>query len=328
MAFQNPAVLLLLLLVPLAAAFITYGEWQRRLRLRLLGDVTLIGPLLVPADSARFWQKLLLWCSCVSCMIVALARPTWGLESSPVRQEGISVLLLLDVSNSMNAQDVAPSRLARAKLDAQAMLRQFKGHEFGLVLFAGSAFLQFPLTTDLASAEVFLQAASSDSISRQGTNLEAALQVALDGFRIVNGRKRIIILMSDGEDLEGDPLTLVAELANENITVYALGYGTASGAEIPLAGGGVKTDAVGTVVTTRLDDSELRRIAEQGGGGYWAVAEDGIASLVEQLRVHKPAALSSTASGKPVERFAVFLALALVFLSLDILLSEVRPRAA
>ncbi|MBL8161596.1 MAG: VWA domain-containing protein, partial [Anaerolineae bacterium] len=202
------------------------------------------------------------------------------------------------------------------------------GHEFGLVLFAGSAFLQFPLTTDLASAEVFLQAASSDSISRQGTNLEAALQVALDGFRIVNGRKRIIILMSDGEDLEGDPLTLVAELANENITVYALGYGTASGAEIPLAGGGVKTDAVGTVVTTRLDDSELRRIAEQGGGGYWAVAEDGIASLVEQLRVHEPAALSSTASGKPVERFAVFLALALVFLSLEILLSEVRPRAA
>lgn len=328
MMFQNPAVLLLLLVVPLVAVVSAHGERLRRARLRRLGDLALLQPLLLAADHARYRQKLGLWAACVCCVIIALARPTWGLESSPVRQQGVSLLLLLDVSSSMNAQDLLPSRLTRARLDAVELMRQMAGNEFGLILFAGSAFLQFPLTVDWVTAETFLQAASSDSISRQGTNLEAALRVALETFRRIQSRDRVVIVLSDGESLDGDALTVADELARADVTIYALGYGTVGGAEIPLPGGGVKTDVDGNIVRTRLDENELRRIAERGGGSYWNAEQSGVAPLVERLRTHETGGLSGASLGRPVERFGLFLALAVTLLGIEMLLSEVRRRAA
>jgi Ca-activated chloride channel family protein len=323
MLFQNPSALLLMLLVPLAWFIAVRGERVRQARLQRLGDAGLINLLLTGKTSGQ-WQKMALWTASLCCLIAALARPAWGLENSPARQEGLSIALLLDVSSSMNAQDVLPSRLTRAKLDAQQLMREFTGNEFALVLFAGSAFLQFPLTTDLASAEVFLQDANSDSISRQGTNLDAALRVAAEMFRIVKGRGRVVIIMSDGETFDGDALAPATTLTDEGVTIYAIGYGTVSGAEIPLQDGNVKTDVDGDIVTTRLDEGGLQQIAERGHGSYWRADEEGITLLSERLRTHETGAISATANSRLVERFGLFLALALGFLSAEMLLREVR----
>ncbi|MBI5669794.1 MAG: VWA domain-containing protein [Chloroflexi bacterium] len=335
MTFVYPAALLLLLLLPAVTGFLVWRERARQSALRRIGDASVIRRVMTPVSPARRWAKAALWLAAVALLIVAVARPMWGVDVEVIETQGVAVMVALDVSNSMNAADVLPSRLERAKLGLWSLVEQLQGNEVGLILFAGTAFVQFPLTTDLASAETFIKAASSAAISRQGTDIEAALRLASKAFDQRRAAQRIVVLMSDGENFEGDPLRAADEAAQQNVTIYTIGYGGTRGEAVPILDDsgnivGYKSASNGDVVLSALDENTLQTIAERTGGMYWRAAADGaeIASIAGQIQQREGSRLENRAQNRGVERFGIFVALALLALSLDMLLPETRREVA
>lgn len=335
MYFITPVNLLLLLLIPALIAFIVWRERIRQHIIRLMGDGDLVHHLFPRMIFTRRIWKSALWLVTLSALLIALARPVWGADISVVETQGVSIMFVLDVSNSMNAQDILPSRLERAKLSLQEMFQGLTGNEMGLILFAGSAFVQFPLTTDTASAQTFLNAASSGSISQQGTDIAAALNLAMDSFDESVTAKRIIVLMTDGENLEGDLDPIISNAAQQEVTIDTVGYGGAEGAPIPILDHngqitGYKADASGNLVLSTLDEATLQMIAQRTGGIYQRAASDGQEAkrLIDVINQSEPSALDRTVQTHDVERFEIFVALAVLALTLEILLPETNRKAA
>ena len=205
---------------------------------------------------------------------MALARPQWGAETQEVERKGVQVMVALDVSNSMLAQDVKPSRLERAKLEIADLMRRLGGDEVGLVLFSGASFIQFPLTSDYATAQSFLDDARPSVISKPGTDIGDAVRTALRGFDEHSNSQRVILLITDGEGHDPNSLDVVKQAAEEGVLFYTIGFGSPEGVPVPLvddAGNvvGYKQDAAGETVLTRLDEKTLQEVARIGGGQYY-----------------------------------------------------------
>lgn len=335
MMFINPAVLLLLIGLPFAIVFFVWRERLRTATLERLGNLRLLLPDSTSISAEYRKWKFILWTVAVIALIIALARPVWGEDVSLIETQGVSVMVILDVSKSMDAQDVTPSRLGRAKLGILDLLKGLAGNEVGLILFAGSAFVQFPLTTDTVSAATFLEAATTQSISRQGTNLEAAIRLGIDSFNDAFSSHRLIILMTDGENHEGNITHIANEAAGRGITIYTVGYGSADGAPIPVrdASGseiGFLTDEAGDQVTSRLDEGVLRTISERTEGKYLRGSSTGeeIRTLIQDISAIESEQLGSRTESQGVERFGIFVALAALALTLEILLPEARREVA
>jgi Ca-activated chloride channel family protein len=332
MTFANSSALLFLLLLPAAVVLFAWRGRVRTAALRRIGDITLTRVLFPQVNSSRRIWKTALWLLAVAALIVALARPVWGVEMDVIQTQGVSVMVVLDVSNSMNAEDLLPSRLERAKLAIHDILDNLAGNELGLILFAGEAYTHFPFTTDTFSAGSFLNAVTTDAITRQGTAIEAALRLAVDAFADKSGTEEFIILITDGENLEGDPLPVADEAARNGIIIHAIGYGDpVDGAPVPVyddAGNVVdfKEDRFGQVVISRLDEIILQQITERTGGLYQRASAGGIeiVNIINQINEAEAGELGSRAEAHGVERFGIFVALALLALSLEILLPETR----
>lgn len=328
MQFLQPAALILIVLVPLAGAFLFWREGQRRLRVLQLGDAPL-----VEAISNFYPRRRLLkngcWLAALGCLILALARPVWGEELSLIEEEGISAFIVLDVSASMSAQDIAPNRLSRAKLMAEDIAAQLAGDEVGLILFAGSAYVQFPLTTDTSSADSFINAASTQSVSNQGSAVEAALDLAINSFDSRRTANRIIILMTDGESHDDQPILAAQRAAEQNITIHAIGFGSTSGEPIPMidANGavtGFRLDEAGNPILTRLNEEILKSITETTGGIYQNASSGDINLILQEIAEVETDSLDSRVESKPVERFGIFVGLALAALSASFLIPETQ----
>jgi Ca-activated chloride channel homolog len=329
MTFLNPSALMLLLLVPIAGVFFIWRSQVRQLQLNRIGDPRLVTMLVVDMSTRDRQHKSALWLLTLAAIVLALARPAWGVGEEVIEAEGIALLIVLDVSASMDARDVQPSRLERAKLDARQLLDSEHVAEMGLVLFAGETFVQFPLTRDKNAVLPFVNAASSDSISRQGTAIEAALSLAIDSFDQRIAAEFVIILMSDGENHEGEPLRAAEDAALQGITIHTIGYGTLEGASIPeidMAGTivGYKADQAGNVVITALDERILQEIAEVTHGSYRRRSESGIevVDLLNELARMRGAELEKQFQIRQVERFGLFVLLAIVMLTLEMFLPE------
>jgi Ca-activated chloride channel family protein len=335
MMFRNAASFILVLFVPIAVAFLVWRFRVRNQRLQRLGDARIISLILPNMVLSRRFTKLLLWFLTLIALIVALARPVWGEEISVLETQGVSVMIVLDISNSMNAQDVAPSRLERAKLSLSDLIDGLAGNEIGLILFAGNAYVQFPLTTDTLSSKSFLGAVSTEAITRQGTNIGASLQLAIDRFRNRANVQPIVILVTDGENLEGDPLSVAAAAKEAGITIHAIGYGNPEGSAIPIYDDqgretGYKTDSAGNLIMSALDEPTLKAIAESTGGTYQRASSTGaeINTLLDTISKTEATSLGTHSESRGVERFGIFVALALIALSIEILLPEVRKAKA
>jgi Ca-activated chloride channel homolog len=329
--FAHPSLLLLLLIIPLALLFFVWRTRVRQARLRRLGDDDLINDLSTQVDQSRRRWKSGLWLLTVAAVVVAIARPVWGIAEDTIRTRGVSLVVALDVSKSMDAQDVSPSRIERAKLTARELFVNGRGNEVGLILFAGTAFVQFPLTADTFSAQTFLNAASTDSISRQGTALEDALWVALEAFDDRIAAHSVIVLLTDGENHEGEPLRAAEEAAQRGITIHVIGYGGSEGEPIPVfdADGQIvehKTNSTGDVILSRLDESILRQIAETTGGLYQRANNSGIeaVNLLNELLDLQETSPQNYSQEHKVERFGLFVAVALLALSIEMVISERR----
>ena len=257
--------------------------------------------------------RFTLWFVAVTLIIVALARPQWGSDIEIVEQGGVQVMVALDISHSMLVQDLKPNRLDRAKLEISSLISRLEGDEVGIVLFSGASFIQFPLTSDYATARTYLNHASPNAISRQGTVIAEAIDTAMVGFSNERESQRIIVIMTDGENHEDDPIAAARRVSAEGVVIYTVGFGSPDGGPVPEFDDqgnitGFRQDVQGRTVVSRIDEIALQQIADSGGGGYFRAAEHGaMADLADEIRSFQDEALQSEFSQRKVERFQLFL---------------------
>ncbi|NJN84456.1 MAG: VWA domain-containing protein [Caldilineaceae bacterium] len=234
MSVANPTyATLAVLILPLLALFLFWANRQRLASLQRLGNPKLIERLSQTVNQrGRAWQKAL-WLATAGLMLFALARPQWGEEVQTIEREGVQVMVALDVSESMLAEDIKPNRLSRAKLEIADLMNRLGGDEVGLVLFSGASFIQFPLTSDYATARSFLDGARPSVISKPGTNIGDAVRTAMSGFDEKSNSQRVIVLITDGEAHDVDALSRVQAAADEGVIFYTIGFGSAEGVPIP-----------------------------------------------------------------------------------------------
>ena len=264
--FENPIYLWLLLIIPILI-IIKIMMWyvQRK------------------PDVSRFrpWVKFLLLITALSSLILTLARPQFGSKISHEKRNGIEAIIALDISNSMLAQDVQPSRLDKSKLMIENLINSFINDKIGLVVFAGEAYVQLPITSDYVSAKMFLSDITPNLISAQGTDIARAIRVSLSSFTQQKGVGKAIILITDGEDNEGGALEAVKEAKEKGVNVFILGVGDSKGAPIPLGNGEYLKDNHGQTVVTALNENMCKEIAQAGSGTYIHIDNTSLAQ--EQL---------------------------------------------
>lgn len=333
MSFGQPLFLLGLILVPILGLFLVWANRRREKLLAQLGDLGLVEKLAESLnDRGRRWQQRL-WLIGLALIVFALARPQWGTDTQVVQQEGIQIMVALDISASMLAQDLQPDRLTRAKQTIIELMAQLRGDQVGLVLFSGASFIQFPLTNDYDTARSFLVSASPGMISRPGTAIADAIRTARTGFDTTRSSQKVVIVMTDGESHEGNALAEAADAIANNVTIYTIGFGSPDGEPIPefdQVGNiiGFKRDAAGEVILSRLDEAGLTQIAETGGGAYFRASASGaeITALAEIIDRLESAELESRFEVQAVERFQLFLLLGILCFVAAELIPERRRR--
>ncbi|MEM7344828.1 MAG: VWA domain-containing protein [Chloroflexota bacterium] len=295
---------------------------QKKSAIARLGDPALIAKLSAMVNwRGRRW-RLALWFVAGLFIIIALARPRWGSQVEYVERQGVEIMVVLDVSESMLAEDFKPNRLARAKLEISELMDRLAGNEVGLVLFSGAAFVQFPLTSDFSTARMFLDAARPGIISRPGTAIAEAINIARTGFNEERSSQKVILLLTDGESHEGDAIGAAeAAAAEAGIIVFPIGFGSPDGEPIPQFNAlgeltGYKEDNQGEPILTYLDETTLQQIALVTNGRYFRAAPDGreVEALVSSINELQTSELESRFETRRIERFQWFLIIAIVAL--------------
>lgn len=321
MRFAWPSILWFVWAVPLLVVLLV--QWRRQARRRLVrfAGEPLLARLAASVDSRARIGRAALRVGVLTLLIVAAARPQWGVGEVEVEQEGIDVVIALDISRSMLAEDVAPSRLARARAELSGLIDSFDGDRVGLVFFAGAAFPQCPLTVDYAAARLFLSQADPSMISAQGTSLAVAVRTALELFDDESGRSRVILAVTDGEDFEGGLAEVRDALAERGVALYAVGIGTAEGAPVPMQDDygrrqGFVRNREGEVVISRLEESDLISIVQASGGVYARAGRGGldVDRLRREIAALEGSAYRSQRVTRYQDRFVYPLSAALVLL--------------
>lgn len=331
----EPAALRLLLAVAAVAVLGAVALFRRRAALaRAAGS---LGPRVAPgAGVARPAARLGLWTAGLALLAVALARPQCGTRTEIARRWGVDVAVVLDASRSMQARDVKPDRLGRAKLELADLLDRLAGDRVAIVTFAGASFVQCPLTSDYAAAKLFLRAVNADAIPQQGTALADALLAARDVLTATDraARARVVLLVSDGEDHEGGVEDAVQALSEEGIRVYALAVGGRDGAPIPVVDGagnvtGYRKDRRGEPIVTRLDEAGLQAVVAKGDGKLYDVGASGrgIPAFRAELDRMEKSELEGRVTVTWEDRYAVAAFPALLLLLAALLLPEARRPA-
>jgi Ca-activated chloride channel homolog len=331
--FADDVWLWALVLVPLLAVLHLAASARRRKSLAAIGDPALVEKLTANVSlAARRW-KTSLALGAVALLALALARPQFGTRVETVVSRGQDIVVAVDLSQSMLAEDVVPSRLERARLSILRLIQRLDGDRIGLVAFAADAFVQSPLTIDYSAAGMFLDAMHPDLISVQGTDLGAALRVSLDALEKGGREAGVVLIVTDGEDHEEDFESQLARAAEMGVRVHVVGVGTTEGVPIPVFDPqgrrtGFLRDEEGAVVTTRLGDQTLRTVAERTGARYVRAGAGGSAldDLFEELAGGEGEAIEGRRVTLFEEQFQIFLGLALALLVAEWLLPERRNR--
>jgi len=319
MQFAQPQFLIIgLILIPVVALFLLWARRKQRNAINRLGNDELITRLSADTNwRGRRWRTFLRLLS-LTFLVIALARPQWGSEVREIEQEGLQVMVALDVSQSMLAEDIKPTRLDRAKLEIADLTERLDGDEIGLTLFSGASFVQVPLTSDYLTALNYLDGAGPEVISRPGTVIGEAIRTAAGAFDESLDNQKVLIVMTDGEDRETDPMAAAQEAADAGVLIYTIGFGTPEGEPVPETNeyGEVidfKRDQNGEVVLSKLDEGTLQAIAKTADGKYYRATAGGseLDSLLGEIDNLQRAQLQSRFETTYIERFQIFLALAL-----------------
>lgn len=328
MRFANLSYLFLAWIIPVLIVFYLYAFRKRDSLLALFCGKKLVSALVPHRKKGRRALKAGLMLCGVSFAIVALTQPQWGFHWEEIKRVGVDIIVAIDVSESMLAEDVKPNRLERAKREVYDLIGVLDGDRIGLIAFAGTSFVQCPLTLDYGACKMFLDYIDTDLIPVPGTALADAIRTALTSFSRQERKSKALILITDGEDHEGEPLDAAQEAKKEGIKIFPIGVGQEGGAPIPLqdGSGGFKKDSRGDMVITHLDEVTLQKIALETGGSYVrAVTGDmdlekiyhqGIKQRVEEKQ------LKSSRKRRWEERFQWFIFCALLFIGLEFFVKE------
>ena len=327
MIWRDGLALASLLLVPAAVAFFWWAFRERDRALATFVDAALLPTVVPNLDRRRRRVRAALLVAAIALFGVALGGPMWGFHWEEMKREGIDLVVAIDTSKSMLATDVAPNRLERAKLAVQDLLAEMAGDRIGLVAFAGTAFVQCPLTLDRNAFRESLQAVEVGLIPRGGTNLMAALESGLEAFEGHQGRHQALVLITDGEDHEGKLDDAIKAASERGVKIFTVGIGTAEGELIPVEGGGFLKDRKGQVVKSRLGEDTLKKIALDTGGVYLhaAGADLGLGALYrDHIATMEKRDLESTLERRYEHRYQIPLGLGLLLLVIEQLLGERR----
>lgn len=331
--FEHPVFLNLLWLLPvLVVIYFFYSQWKRKAA-RQFGDNN-VTRLMMPSRSAwRSHFKFILSLLTLASLFFALANPQIGSQLEKVQRKGIDIVIALDVSNSMLAQDIKPSRLERAKQSINRLIDDLENDRIGLVVFAGKAYTQLPITTDYTAAKLMISTVSTDLVPVQGTSISKAIEMASSAFNIEKSGKAIIII-TDGETHDEEALQKVAESAENGIRIFTIGLGLPEGAPIPLYNNGsitgFKKDKTGSTIITRLDETMLQQIADAGKGIYVRAnnSQVGLNRIFDEIKRLEENTYDIKSYSDYEDRFQYFIAIAMLLIFLNFIINERKSRLA
>lgn len=322
--FENPAFLYLLIIIPVIIVIRLLEMRKRKLKLKKFGDLSLLKQLMPDVSSSRKSLKFWLMVAALALLIVMLARPQMGTKISQEKRKGIEVIISLDISNSMRAEDVVPSRLDKSKMLVENMVDNFTNDKVGLVVFAGDAFIQLPITSDYVSAKMFLQNADPSLIATQGTDLAGAIELSSKSFTQQDKVGRAILIITDGEDHEGGAIEAAEKARKNGIRVFVLGVGSTKGSPVPDGNGGYMKDNSGQEVISALNEEMCKQVAQAGGGAYIHVDNTSLAQrqLNDELTKLQKGDISSVVYSEYDEQFQAVGILVLILLIIEMLILE------
>ena len=325
--FAQAQYLLLLLLIPFFFIIQTVVLKFRRRRIRRFGDEALVDALMPSYAKARVWVRLTLFSAAFLFFIIGLSRPQIGAKLKEHETRGAEIMIVLDVSNAMLAEDYSPNRLERAKLAISRIVDKLQEDRIGLIVFAGDAFVQLPITTDYVSAKMFLNSISTGSVPVQGTAIGDAISTAMRSFSAQSEKSRAIIVITDGENHEDDPVEAARMAAESGARVFTIGVGSPEGKPIPMDGELLK-DKDGNIVVTRLDEGVLQEVAAAGNGAYVRAGnnEFGLNPIIDDIRKMEDEKYSSVVFEEYDEQFMYFLGIALLFFVIEMLIGDRKSK--
>jgi len=327
--FENPQYLYWLLVIPvLVAVYVLIRLWNKK-QFERFANVKLREYLVPMFSSARANTKFAIFTMIIALLIIGAANLQSGSKMEKVKREGIDLFFCVDISNSMNAEDIAPNRLERSKQAINKLISKLQGDRIGIIVFAGNAYVQLPITTDYSAAKMFLSTVNTDLIPTQGTEVGRAINLAIKSFG-ENEHNKALIIISDGEDHEnGDAVKAAQEAAKRGIKVYTIGMGLDEGAPIPLYNKygkrtGYKKDKEGNIIITKLDDNMLRQIAEIGDGIYVRASNSnvGLDRIYDDISKVQTSEIESKVFTAYNDQFQWFVGAAIILFIIEILLSS------
>jgi Ca-activated chloride channel family protein len=322
--FEHKEYFFLLLLIPIVISIYFYVQYQTKKQLEKIGSIDLMKRLMPDRNEKKSLLKFIALNVVLFFLILALAQPQMGTKMEKVQRKGIDIMIALDVSKSMLSQDVAPSRLEKSKLLIQTLLKNLDGDRVGLVIFAGNAYLQMPLTVDYSSLLLYLRSITTNSVPTQGTIITDALEKSEAAFKETDKKHKAIIVITDGEDHEENAINMAEELASDGTKVFTVGVGTANGGNIPVYDQngqitGEKKDENGAVIISKMNANMLQALAKGGNGNYYVL--DNTKQVAEFLSKDIAKIETKTINDKVftdfVEQFQYFLIFALLVLMAD-----------
>ena len=327
--FEDPIYLWALVVIPVLILIRLVAWRYQHNKLKRFGDVELLKSLMPDVSKYRPGVKFCLLLAALALIIVMIARPQMGSKISHDKRQGIETIIALDISNSMLAEDVVPSRLDKSKMLVENLVDKFDNDKIGLIVFAGDAYVQLPITSDYVSAKMFLQNITPDLIQTQGTNIAEAINLAMHSFTQDDKVGRAIVIITDGEDHEGGAEQMAAEAKKQGINVFVLGIGNTKGAPIPIGDGSYLKDKSGNEVMTALNEQMCKQLAQAGSGTYIHVdntseAEEKLNSEIGKLQKGETSSVVYSAYD---EQFQAVGIIVLFLLILEICILEIKNPA-
>jgi len=326
--FQHTEYLWALALIPLVIIVFILAIASRKKRLKKLGDYPLIQAMMPDISRGKQTVKFILYTLALIFLILGICNLQTGSKMQDVKREGADIMICLDVSNSMLAEDLSPNRLERAKQAIEQMIDKLQGDRLGIVVFAGEAYTQLPITTDYGSAKLFLNAITPNIIERQGTDISAAIQKATESFGKDEGKNKAIVIITDGEDHEEDAIKAAEEAQKAGISIHTIGIGSDAGVPIPVYSNGVATgyrkDKDGNTVVTKLNEKLLQSIAGAAEGVYVKAnnADVGLGAVLDKIGELEKKQFESKMYTDYEDQFQWFIGLSLLLLLIEFIISE------
>jgi Ca-activated chloride channel homolog len=333
MHWGSPVYLNFLLLIPALIIFFIFSEFSRKKKMESLGDAVLIEKLSSAKSAAKSVIRNILIIMAVVFLILALSRPQIGSRLTMTKRYGVDIMIAIDTSLSMLAQDIKPNRLEKAKIEIRSFIDKLKGDKVGILTFAGDSFMQCPLTLDYNAAKMFLSVIAPDMMPKPGTAIGEAVKMAAEGFTKKERKYKVLILLTDGEDHSANPVEAASEAKKEGIIIYTIGMGTVKGEPIPVLDesgkvSGYKKDKNGEVIMTKLDEETLQKIALVTGGKYYhaTAAEFELDKIYDEISKMEKKELSNRLFTQYEDRFQYFLGIALILLFVEFMIGDKKKK--